>query len=168
VDEVLLHHRLYSDQSRAKLFRKYYDQVPTMFLKVKEFLMAHGTYVPLSQSFANLSASRCYKTYNLLWNDAKEIFWDMLHGGIADRLGWYQHEAADFEDAEVCDFAANVGLYTHKQYLKRTDVGRTLNIDKMTKETLVKRMKRMLRLEKIRERLSKIFRSKKKREGNEK
>lgn len=156
VDSVLVHHRVYSEQSRAKFFRKYYDQIPAVYLKIKEFLMAHGMYVPLSKSFANLSLTRCYTTYNLLWNDAKERFWDDLHSGVADRLGWYQHEAADFEDSAACDFAANVGLYTHRQYQHRDGVGRRLKIDKMTKEILVKRINRMLRIEKIKDKLSSI------------
>ena len=88
-------------------------------LKIKQYLMSRGVYVPLSISYLNLSASRCYKIYNLLWSDAKANFWNMLHNGYAEAFGWYQHEAADFEHKEVCDFAANVGLYTHDQYEKR-------------------------------------------------
>ena len=141
VDEVLVHHRVYSDQSRAKLFKKYYKQVPVVYIKIKEFLTSNGMYIPLTVSFLNLSASRCYKIYNLLWSDAKADFWDMLHFGYADSFGWYQHEGEDFEDADVRDFAANVGLYTHAQYVKRLDRGRELKTDKMTKATLNKRIK---------------------------
>ena len=141
ISDVLVHHRIYSDQSRAKLFKKYYKQVPIVYLKIKEFLAAIGMYIPLSASFLNFSASRCYKIYNILWDDAKSAFWDLLHNGYAGSLGWYQHEREDFEKAEVCDFAANVGLYTHSQYIKRMDKGRELNVDKLTKETLNKKMK---------------------------
>ena len=91
IDEVLVHHRIYSDQSRSKLFRKYYSQVPVVYLSVKEFLVQHGMYIPLSRSFLNFSVSRCFKIYNLLWNDAKADFWNMLHSGYADSLGWFQH-----------------------------------------------------------------------------
>ena len=141
IDEVLVHHRVYSHQSRAKLFRKYYKKIPVVYTKIKEFLMSNGTYVPLTVSYLNFSASRCYKVYNLLWSDAKGDFWDLLHNGYADSFGWYQHESEDFEDKEVCDFAANVGLYTHSQYLKRLNKGLELNIDKMTKTTLNRRIK---------------------------
>ena len=162
VNEVLLHHRVHSEQWRSKLLRKYYDQIPLVYVKTKEFLMAHGMYVPLSRSFANLSAAECYKTYRILWNDAKESFWDILHGGYADKLGWYQHEAADFEDSAVCDFAANVGLYSHDQYVKRIRSGHSLKIEKLTKETLVRKMKRSLKLEKLRE----LFKRKPKKSTN--
>lgn len=141
VDEVLVHHRVYSEQSRAKLFRKYYSQVPAVYMKIKEFLMHNGMYVPLANSYLNLSASRCYKIYNLLWSDAKSDFWDMLHGGYADSFGWFRHEAEDFESREVCDFVANVGLYTHAQYVKRLDRGRELNMDKISKDGLERRIK---------------------------
>ncbi|MBO5906681.1 MAG: glycosyltransferase [Clostridia bacterium] len=141
IDEVLVHHRVYSDQSRQKLFRKYYAQVPVVYIKIKEFLASHGVYVPLAVSYLNLSASRCYKIYNLLWSDAKADFWNLLHNGYAQDFGWYQHETSDFESKEVCDFAANVGLYTHEQYIKRLDRGIELNIDKMTKESLNRRIK---------------------------
>lgn len=161
IDDVLAHHRVYSDQSRAKLFRKYYRDLPDVYLKIKEFLTKHGMYIPLSRSFVNLSASRCYRIYNLLWNDGKETFWEMLHSGYAERFGWYQHEARDFEETEVCDFAANVGLYTHKQYKKRIAVGRRLKIEKLTKETLTKRIKRSLKLEKLRDAIASKFKKKK-------
>lgn len=139
--EVLVHHRVYSEQSRSKLFRKYYKQIPKVYLQIKEFLMSNGMYIPLTVSYLNLSASRCYKIYNLLWKDAKADFWDILHNGYADSLGWYQHESVDFENKEVCDFVANVGLYTHAQYLKRMDKGRELNIEKMSKNSLNKKIK---------------------------
>ncbi|MBQ8529386.1 MAG: glycosyltransferase [Clostridia bacterium] len=157
VDEVLVHHRVYSDHSRAKLFRKYYSQVPSVYMKIKEFLMQNGMYVPLATSFLNLSASRCYKIYNLLWSDAKGDFWDMLHGGYADSFGWFRHEAEDFESREVSDFAANVGLYTHSQYLKRLDKGRELNLDKLTREGLVRRIKSHASYKKFVSKLAKIF-----------
>lgn len=140
-DDVLIHHRVYSDQSRAKLFKKYYSQVPVVYFKIKEFLTQHGTYVPLTRSFLNLSAGRCYKIYNLLWSDAKEKFWDELHSGYADSLGWYQHEQSAYEDKEVYEFVANVGLYTYAQFQKRISKGRKLKteyLDQSTMNTLIK------------------------------
>ena len=167
VDEVLVHHRVYSDQSRAKLFRKYYNQVPVVYMKIKEFLMKHGVYIPLALSYLNLSASRCYKIYNILWSDAKENFWNLLHEGYAGSFGWYQHEAADFESHEVCDFVANVGLYTHAQYVKRLDHGRELNIDKMTKESLVKKIKKKAMQTKLVAKLGALFAGKKKKNSED-
>ena len=121
--ERLIHHRVYSNQPRNKLFKKYYGQVPVVYEKIKEFLRAHGMYTPLSQSFLNLSASRCYKIYNLLWADAKGEFWDMLHEEYAELLGWTKAEPEYFESSEVCDFVASVIMYNHKQYTKRENKG---------------------------------------------
>ena len=126
--ERLVHHRVYSNQPRNKLFKKYYKQVPVVYAKIKEFLRAHGMYTPLSLSFLNLSTSRCYKIYNLLWHDAKEEFWDMLHETYAEELGWTKAEPEYFESEEVCDFTASVLVYTHRQYTKREDKGLKVRI----------------------------------------
>lgn len=126
--ERLIHHRVYTNQPRNKLFKKYFRQVPVVYAKIKEFLRAHGMYTPLSQSFLNLSASRCYKIYNLLWLDAKGEFWDMLHEQYAEELGWTKAEPEYFESDEVRDFTASVLLYTHKQYVKREDKGLKVRI----------------------------------------
>ena len=149
VDRVLLHHRVYSDQQRAKLFKKYYTQVPVVYLKIKDFLMHHGMFIPLMRSFVNFSAGRCYKIYNLLWSDAKSRFWDLLHSGYADSLGWYKQESEDFESAEVAEFAASVGLYTHKQYVKRVSEGRRVNVKRLTLSELRRRLKNVHVREKI-------------------
>jgi len=164
IDEVLIHHRIYSDQARAKQFKKYYNQVPVVYLKIKEFLAHHGMYVPLMRSYLNLSASRCYKIYNILWSDAKEKFWDLLHDGYADSFGWFRHEQSDFESEEVCDFVANVGLYTHAQYRKRVDRGRSLNLSGVDSDVLNRRIKTQKKKMRIRERFAlfmhKIFKTK--------
>ena len=141
IDDVLVHHRIYSDQSRAKLFKKYYAQVPVVYLKVKDFLSHHGMYIPLSRSFLNFSASRCYKIYNLLWSDAKSDFWNLLHSGYADSLGWFKHESTDFESEEICEFAINVGLYEHRQYEKRLRKGKKIKTENITADKLHKRIK---------------------------
>ena len=129
--ERLIHHRVYSNQPRSKLFRKYYNQVPVVYAKIKEFLRSHGMYEPLSQSFLNLSASRCYKIYNLLWSDAKEEFWDMLHTEYAEIFSWTKAEPEYFESDEVRDFVASVLMYTHKQNSKREDRGLKVHIGKV-------------------------------------
>ncbi len=141
IDDVLVHHRIYSDQSRAKLFKKYYAQVPVVYMKVKDFLTQHGMYIPLSGAFLNFSASRCYKVYNLLWSDAKSKFWDLLHSGYADSLGWFQHEPSDYESEDVYEFCANVGLYEHDEYESRLNKGKKIKTDTITAEKLSKWMK---------------------------
>ena len=121
--EKLIHHRVYSDQPRNKLFKKYYKQVPVVYAKVKEFLRSHGMYTPLSLSFLNLSASRCYKIYNLLWSDAQEEFWNMLHDEYAEIFEWTRAEPEYFESPEVCDFVAGVLMYNYKQHIAREKKG---------------------------------------------
>ncbi|MBR3805749.1 MAG: glycosyltransferase family 2 protein [Clostridia bacterium] len=149
LDEVLIHHRVYSDQARAKLFRKYYNNVPEVYLKIKEFLMHNGMYIPLSLSYLNLSASRCYKVYNLLTGDAKRDFWNLLHTGKAEAMSWYKHDSADFESNEVYDFVANVGLYSFEQYEKRKKRGKELDTENLPTDTLNKKIKKAKRKEKI-------------------
>ena len=128
VSDVLTHHRVYADQNKNKLFRKYYKQVPVLYAKIKEFLRGHGMLSPLSQSFLNLSCSRCYKIYNVLWRDAKESFWTMLHDEYAEELGWTLASPEEFESEDVRDFTANVIMYTHKQYEKREKRGLKVKI----------------------------------------
>ena len=155
VHETLVHHRIYQLQHRAKIFRKHFDQVPVVYLRVKEFLMRHGMYIPLSKSFLNFSASRCYKIFNLVPLDKKDDFWNLLHRGYADSLGWYRHEAHDFEHREIYDFVANIGLYTYEQYEKLKLVGKLENLKNMTLETLKKKIKQLEAKAKLRERFNK-------------
>ena len=131
VPEVLVHHRVYNEQSRAKHFRSYYKQVPEVYLKIKEFLMKGGMYEPLSKGFLNLTAGRCYAILALLRGDEKAAFWNMLHEGYNESLGWQSHPAEDFESAAVCDFAANVELYNYDQYHRRCDRGLSLDNSKI-------------------------------------
>ena len=131
--ERLIHHRVYTNQPRNKLFKKYYRQVPMVYAKIKEFLRAHGMYTPLSLSFLNLSASRCYKVYNLLWLDAKSEFWDMLHNQYAEELGWANVEPEYFESDAVRDFVAGVLIYTHKQNERREKKGLKVRIKSVGK-----------------------------------
>jgi len=116
---VLVHHRIYSEQSRPKMFKKYYTDVPLVYLEIKRFLMQRGIYAPISTSFKNLSASRCYKIYNILWKDAKETFWNLLHDKYTEQLDWNSAEQDEIESSDVRSFIAAVTLYTHKQYVKR-------------------------------------------------
>ena len=157
VYDVLVHHRIYQLQHRAKIFRKHYDQVPVVYLKVKEFLMRHGMYIPLSKSFLNFSASRCYKIFNLIPADKKDNFWDLLHHGYADSLGWYRHEAHDFEHHEVYDFVANIGLYTYDQYAKLKLKGKLEQLETMTLDVLKKKIKQLQVKAKIKERFISIL-----------
>lgn len=123
VSKILAHHRVYSAQSRARTFRKHYAEVPKVYVKIKEFLMHNGMYIPLKRSFLNLAASRCYTIYNLLWRDGKEKFWSILHSEYAELLDWHLRQKGDFERYDVCDFVMNVVLYDHTVYLRRVDKG---------------------------------------------
>lgn len=131
VHEVLVHHRVYSEQAKTRLFKKYYHQVPEIYTRIKEFLMSQGMYIPLKQSFLNLSASRFYKIYNFLWRDAKDEFFDMYHDSYAERLGWNAANPEDFEEEEIRDFVANVIMYNHKQFERRIDKEKAVRIDRV-------------------------------------
>ena len=156
VQENLVHHRIYQLQHRAKIFRKHYDQVPVVYLRVKEFLMRHGMYIPLSKSFLNFSASRCYKIFNLIPADKKDDFWDLLHHGYADSLGWYRHEAHDFEHIEIYDFVANIGLYSYDEYAKLKLRGKLEKLETMTLDLLKKKIKQLQAKARIKERFNTI------------
>ena len=129
LQEILFHHRVYSDQAKPRLFKKYFRQVPLIYVKIKDFLMSHGMYIPLSQSYLNLSASRAYKIYNLLWWDAKSAFYNLYHNEYAELLGWGKAAPSEFENEEVRDFVANILMYTHSQYKKREDSGQKVRIE---------------------------------------
>ena len=127
VHKVLLHHRVHSEQTRTRHFRKYFGQISEIYAETKKFLTANGMFAPLSHAFVNISASRCFKIYNLLGAESKNQFWDQLHGGYAEKLGWSGREASDYVDEDVCEFVANVQLYNHKQYKKRLLQGKMLD-----------------------------------------
>lgn len=131
IDEVLVHHRIHTHQSRANSFRKYYPHVLTAFAKAKEFLMKGGMYQPLKNGFLNLSCSRCYHIYNLLKSDGKEHFWNMLHDYFSEYLGWEDTLAEDFEKPEICEWAANIEMYTYEQYQRRVKRGAQLNTERI-------------------------------------
>jgi hypothetical protein len=142
IEDVMIHHRVYSDQSRARLFRKYYSQVPVVYKKIKDFMMSHGMFVPLARSFIKFSSDRCFKIYNLLWADGKEKLWDMLHGGYAEEFGWFKHEKDVYEGTEVLEFVSNVGLYTYHEYTERTDKGKNIDTEQLDKETINRQRKK--------------------------
>jgi len=123
VHEVLMHHRIHSSQARARLFRKYYAQVPVVYSRVREFLVKHGMYAPLSLSYLNLSASRCYKIFNLLPKAEKEGLFTLLHTEYQQSLGWADFEASDFESEDVFEFVSATRLYTYEQYTKKIAKG---------------------------------------------
>lgn len=158
IDRVLVHHRIYSEQSRPKLFKKYFTQIPIVYLHIKDFLTTHGLYIPIKRSFINLSATRCSAIYNLLWHDAKGNFWNLLHGGIADSFGWFTLESKDFYSQDICEFCANVGLYTHEQYLKRMKKGKNVPVERLSANKMKKKIKGKNAFEKL---LS-LFKKKKK------
>lgn len=134
IQEILFHHRVYSEQAKPRLFRKYFRQVPLIYVRIKEFLMSHGMYIPLSQSYLNLSASRAYKIYNLLWWDAKGAFYNLYHDEFAELLGWSKAKPEEFESEEVRDFVANILLYNHSRYKRREDNGLKVRIENLGEE----------------------------------
>lgn len=118
--DLLVHHRIYSGQSRTKLFRKYYMQVPDIYLGIKQMLMKHGVYLPLQRSYLTLTATRCYKVYNVIWWVAKAELWEKLHeGGYAEKLGWEALLKDEIEDEEAQVFATSALVNTHKKEIKR-------------------------------------------------
>ena len=156
IEDVVAHHRIYSAQSRTKFFAKNYHQVPEAFIRIKEFLMRGGMYQPLSNGFLNLSASRCYHSFNLLKSDAKEKFFNILHEEYCDKLGWSEHIAEDYQSSDVCEFVANVTMYTYEQYEKRNKRGIRLKRDQIDYK-----LKLNNRRKQIREFFAKIFSKKK-------
>jgi len=142
IDDILIHHRVYSDQSRARFFREYYGQVPVVYTTLKKFLMARGMYVPLKQGFLNLSAGRIYKIYNILWSEGKEQLWNMLHDKYIAELEWLTHDKTAFESVEVCEFVANAALYTHDEYLSRTEQGKSINVEELEENEITDRVEK--------------------------
>jgi glycosyltransferase involved in cell wall biosynthesis len=142
--EVLVHHRIHSEQSRAKLFKKYYLHVPLMYQRIKEFLVSHGLYAPLSVSFLNLSASRCYKIFNLLPREEKEKYWNTVNDKYAEPLGWGGHDPADFESEEVCEFVINVQSFDFSEYERRSQRGAKVELERMNQTiTMAKNRKKV-------------------------
>ena len=123
IKPVLLHHRVYAGQGRVRLFRRYYSAFPEMLVELKAFLTKRGMFLPLSVSFIRLSASRCYYIYNILWEDAKAAFWDLLHETYAGEFGWRGAESREIEGADVFRFIASVSLYSYKESLTNAKRG---------------------------------------------
>ena len=142
IEGINIHHRVYSEQSRSILFRKYYGQVPEVYKKLREYLMQQGMYIPLKNGYLNLSAGRCYKIYNILWADGKERMWNLLHTEYLEALDWLNHNRSDFESREVYEFVANVALYTYEDYHYREENGRNIiDVDQLDKEKLNRKVK---------------------------
>ena len=158
IDGILIHHRVYSDQSRARHFRKYYGQVPVVYTTLKKFLMQRGMYIPLKKGFLNLSAGRCYKIYNLLWEDGKEELWNLLHDKYVAELEWLKHDKTAFDSVEVCEFVANVALYTHAEYLEREEKGEVINVAELEDNEITKKVSHNQKVSKRRAVWNKITR----------
>lgn len=157
VDSILIHHRVYSDQSRATLFRKYYGQVPVVYAKIKEFLMHHGMYVPLKQGYLNFSAGRCYKIYNLLWADGKERLWNLIHDRYAAELDWLNYEKTAFENMEVYEFVANAALYTQAEYFEKLEKGRNIDVEQLDKDKINRKVEQKQKISRRRAVWNKIM-----------
>ena len=159
---VLIHHRVYSEQARTRLFKKYYAQAPKTYADIKRFLMHHGMYLPLSVSYVNLTASRCFRIYNLLWADAKAEFYTMLHDEYAEQMGWSEIAAEDYTDPAVCRFAATVQMYTYEQAGRREAKGLKLSFASLKQWMERKRRNRRKEPGRIAKIFSSIFNKKKK------
>ena len=146
IDHILIHHRVYSEQSRARLFRKYYSQVPVVYKKLKDFLMHRGLYIPLKKGYLNFSAGRCFRIYNLLWEDGKERLWNLLHEEYYAEFNWHQHEKTDFESLEVYEFVANVALYSYSEYLERMEQGKNIDVEQLDKEKMNKQIEQNVKI----------------------
>ena len=157
IDDILIHHRVYSEQSRAILFRKYYGQVPVVYQKIREFLMRHGMYVPLKRGFLNFSCGRCYKLYNILWADGKERLWNMLHDSYIAELDWLSADKSEFESEEVCEFVANAALYTYAEYTARTEKGESIDMSTLEEGEIVKKVNKNQKISKRRAIWNKII-----------
>ena len=131
VDERLIHHRIYPDQSRAKTFKKYYSCVPEVYAEVREALRRRGLYSPLSTAYLNASASMCYRIYNLLGMESKHSFYDLLKSKYIDELGWRERAPEDFESSEVCDFIAGLQFMSHNKYFLKRSKGAIFNYVKL-------------------------------------
>ncbi len=155
VEGLHAHHRVYSEQGRNKLFRKYYTRVPEIYVGLKSFLMHHGVYLPLKKSFELHAASRCYKVYNILSADAKKQFWDSLHDTYAAQLGFSENTPGELGDGELSEFIANTVLFPYSQFAKREGRGIKLKI-----AGFAQRYKNWLNRKKFREFLSRVFHGK--------
>lgn len=143
--DILLHHRVYQEQARNRLFLKSYMQIVDVFVRLRAFLVSHGMYLPLRATYANCSASRCYKIYNLLGAEEKRRFWNRLHEAT-ESLGWDVHTPGMVEDTDVAEFAANAEVYTYEQYFPRLLRGVKFRIERFTRSTrTAKRRKRVRR-----------------------
>ena len=162
VDEVLVHHRVYKHQSRVRTFRKYFPHIPMAFYKTKEFLMKGGMYEPLKRGFLNLSCSRCFHIFNLLQPDEREILWNMLHDQYNESLGWDDAVAEDFEKKEICEWQANVEMYTFEQFKRRAERGIELKSERIDQT-----LKQNKRRKKIRSFFAKLFSRKKKKSSDD-
>lgn len=129
-EAVLLHHRVYREQVKSRTFSKNHAQAIDAFVRLREFLVTHGMYLPLTASYLHASATRCYKIYGLLGMEDKRAFWNRLHESV-DRLGWGEGVLSAVRDTDAAEFAANVEVYTYEQYFPRLLRGVTLRLGRL-------------------------------------
>ncbi|MBQ8719576.1 MAG: glycosyltransferase [Clostridia bacterium] len=134
-DSILVHHRIHSEQARARAFSKFYQTIPDVYLRIKRFLMQHGVYAPLFNSFVNFTATRCYKIFNMLSPDSKRSFFELLHGGCGEELGWYELAPEYFDSGEVVEFVVSVRTFGYAAYQKHMQSGKRLTRKLQKKES---------------------------------
>lgn len=157
IDDILIHHRVYSEQSRSTLFRKYYGQVPVVYKKIREFLMRQGMYIPLKNGFFNFSTDRCFKIYNILWADGKERLWNMLHDTYIAELDWLTFDKSAFESPEVCEFVANAALYSYAEYNEHLEKGKSVDVENLEDGEITKKVNKNQKISKRRAVWNKIM-----------
>ena len=139
---VLAHHRVYGQQMRAREYKQNYNQVPEVYLRIKEFLMKGGMHQPLHKGFFNLSVSRCYYTYNIIPDEVKDEFWNLIHEKYTEALGWHDLPVSDIRSESQALFLSNILIYSYSQYKSRLKKGlKNVPAEKVSAE-LVKMKKR--------------------------
>ena len=133
-ESILVHHRIHSEQARAKTFSRSFQSIPDVYLRIKSFLMKHGVYAPLFNSFVNFTATRCYKIFNMLSQDAKRSFWQLLHERYAEELGWYGLAPEYFDSGEIVEFVVTVRTFGYSAYQKHLASGSRLAKKLLKKE----------------------------------
>lgn len=150
---VLVHHRIHSEQTRAKVYKKFLSQVPLVYVKIKEFLMKGGMYQPLHTGFFRLSVSRCYYVFNLIASDAKDDFWNLIHNEYAEALDWQERDIECITDDNQQSFLSHILLYDYREYKKRLSRGASRPRKDRMKTYIVRHKKR----EKFKAFLSRLF-----------
>lgn len=81
----------------------------------------------------------------------------MLHNRYAEELGWLTIDKTSYENEDVCQFVANVALYTHAEYVDRESRGMRINVSELEKDEISNKVKERLKGEQRKENFKKTF-----------